>query len=84
MTNIRKIARLIVAVFTSITSISLLAAIIYFYADYEMNVLLNSNIDDYTIYFIFGAFFIFVFISFMLFYSVFSKNVKIQNDTKEQ
>ena len=64
MNNIRKITRLILACFTAFAAISILAVIIYFYADYEMNVVLNSNIDDFTIYFIFGALFVFAFISF--------------------
>lgn len=82
MNKIRNIARLIVAIFTTIAALSLLAAIIYFYADYEMNVVLNSNIDDFSIYFMFGAFFIFSFISFILFFIVFSNKNKIQNETK--
>ena len=45
MTKIRSIVRLILACFTTVAAISILATIIYFYQDYERNVILNTNID---------------------------------------
>ena len=73
MNNVRKITRLILACFTAIASISILAVIIYFYADYETNVVLNTNIDDYTIGFMFLMLFLFSGISFLLFRNFFKK-----------
>ena len=79
MTKIRKIVRLILACFTTVASISILSAIIYFYSDYERNVILNTNIDDYTIVFMFLAFIVFVFVSIFLFRLVFKENKKLEN-----
>ena len=73
MNNIRKITRLILACFTAVAAISILAVIIYFYADYETNVLLNTNIDDYTIGFMYLMVFLFSGISFLLFKNFFKK-----------
>ena len=73
MNNVRKITRLILACFTAIAAISILAVIIYFYADYETNSLLNTNIDDYTIGFMFLMLFLFSGISFLLFKNFFKK-----------
>ena len=73
MNNVRKITRLILACFTAIAAISILAVIIYFYADYETNVVLNTNIDDYTIGFMYLMLFLFSGISFLLFKNFFKK-----------
>ena len=73
MNNVRKITRLILACFTAVAAISILAVIIYFYADYEMNVVLNTNIDDYTIGFMYLMLFLFSGISFLLFKNFFKK-----------
>ena len=81
MTKIINIKNLILACFTSIASISILAVIIYFYADYERNVVLNTNIDDYTIVFLILMFILFSFISFFLFKSYF-KSTKSAKNTK--
>ena len=78
MTKIRNISRFILACFTAVASISLLSVIIYFYADYETNVLINTNIDDYTILFTILMFIFFTGISVLLFTSFF-RNLKIQN-----
>ena len=79
MTKIKIISRTILACFTSIASISILAAIIYFYADYEKNVILNTNIDDFTIGFMFVMLFLFSGVSVLLFSAVF-KNKNMQNE----
>ena len=79
MTKIRNIVRLILACFTSVAAISILATIIYFYQDYERNVILNTNIDDYTIVFMFMCLIVFVFISIFLFNLYFKKNKKTEN-----
>lgn len=79
MTKIRKITRLILACFTAIASISILAAIIYFYTDYEQNVILNTNIDDYTIGFMFLALILFTGLSILLFINFLKKDNNLEN-----
>ena len=74
MNNVRKITRLILACITAIAAISTLAVIIYFYADYETNIVLNTNIDDYTIGFMFLMLVLFSGISYLLFKNYFKKN----------
>ena len=78
MNKIRKISRLIIACSTAIASICILAVIVYFYADYEINVVLDTNIDDYTIGFMFLMLFLFSGISFLLFKNYFKKDENIQ------
>jgi uncharacterized membrane protein len=77
MNKIRNIVRLVLGVFTLIASISILAAIIYFFQDYELNVTLNTIIDDYTILFMFLCLIIFSTISIFLFKFYF-KNRKLE------
>ena len=79
MTNIRKITRLILACFTAFAAISILAVIIYFYADYETNAILKSNIGNFTIVFLFLMLSVFSGISVLLFNNYFKKNTNIQN-----
>ena len=81
MNNIRKYSRLVVAIATLIASLGILAVIIYYYADYERNVILNTNIDDFTIVFNFIAFFVFSFISAILF-ALFFKEIKREKEGK--
>ena len=73
--QIRKYSRLILAVATLVASLSILAVIIYFYSDYEYHVILNTNIDDYTIVFMFIACALFLAFSIILFV-LFIKQVK--------
>ena len=77
MNKIRNIVRLVLAIFTLIASISILAAIIYFFQDYELNVTLNNIIDDYTIVFMVLSLIVFVTISFFLF-KLYFKNRKLE------
>jgi uncharacterized membrane protein len=77
MNKIRNIVRLVLGIFTLIASISILAAIIYFFQDYELNVTLNTIIDDYTILFMFLCLVIFSTISIFLF-TLYFKNKKLK------
>ena len=81
MNKFKIFSRFILAIATSIASLSILTSIIYFYADYETNVVLNTNIDDYTIVFLFIMFGLFLFVSILLFVN-FIKNIKVQNKYK--
>jgi hypothetical protein len=60
-----------------VAAISILAAIIYFFQDYELNVTLNTIIDDYTIVFMFLSLIFFVTISIFLF-KLYFKNRKLE------
>jgi uncharacterized membrane protein len=77
MNKIRNIVRLVLGIFTMIASISILAALIYFFQDYELNVTLNTIIDDYTIVFMVLILIIFVAISIFLF-NLYFKNRKLE------
>ena len=77
MNKIRNIVRLVLGIFTMIAAISILAAIIYFFQDYELNVTLNTIIDDYTILFMFLCLVIFSTVSIFLFKFYF-KNRKLE------
>jgi hypothetical protein len=60
-----------------VAAISILAAIIYFFQDYELNVTLNTIIDDYTILFMFLSLIFFVTISIFVF-KLYFKNRKLE------
>ena len=77
MNKIRNIVRLVLGIFTMVASITILAAIIYFFQDYELNVTLNTIIDDYTIVFMVLILIIFVTISIFLF-KLYFKNRKTE------
>jgi uncharacterized membrane protein len=77
MNKIISIVRLVLGIFTMIAAISILAAIIYFFQDYELNVTLNTIIDDYTILFMFLCLVIFSTISIFLF-TLYFKNRKLE------
>lgn len=77
MNKIISIVRLVLGIFTMIAAISILAAIIYFFQDYELNITLNTIIDDYTIVFMFLSLIVFVTISIFLF-KLYFKNRKIE------
>lgn len=79
MTNIRTITRFLLALFSSFASISLLAVIIYLLSDYERNIVLNSNVDDFTLGFMIIMLVLFTGISILLFNNVL-KRVKIKNN----
>ena len=79
MDKIKNITRLIVACFSAIASISLLTVIIYFLSDYERNVLLNTNIDDFTLGFMVIALILFTGVAILLFNLVF-KNKKLDTN----
>ena len=49
MNNFKVIVRFILGGFTAVASISILVSIIYLFSDYEKNIMLNSNLDDYTL-----------------------------------
>lgn len=77
MNKIISIVRLVLGIFTMVAAISILAAIIYFFQDYELNVTLNTIIDDYTIVFMFLSLIFFVTISIFLF-KLYFKNRKLE------
>ena len=77
MNKIRNVVRLVLGIFTMIAAISILTAIIYFFQDYELNVTLNTIIDDYTIVFMFLSLIIFSTISIFLF-KLYFKNRKLE------
>ena len=77
MNKIRNIVRLVLGIFTMVAAISILAAIIYFFQDYELNITLNTIIDDYTILFMFLCLVIFSTVSIFLFKFYF-KNRKLE------
>ena len=79
MTKIQTVTRFILAIFTGIASISILTVIIYLISDYERNVIINSNVDDYTLSFMILSFILFTGISVLLFSNVF-KRIKLQNN----
>ena len=78
MTKITNIFRLIVAIFTSIAFLSILAAYIYYLSDYKFNNVLDLNLDDYTAGYINVAMVFFLAVSVILFISYFKerKNAK--------
>lgn len=49
MNKAKAIIRFILGGFTGVASICLLVATIYLLSDYEKNIILNSNLDDYTL-----------------------------------
>ena len=49
MNNIKLVIRFILGGFTAVASISILVATIYLFSDYENNIMLNSNLDDFTL-----------------------------------
>ena len=53
MNNFLKFIRLVTAIFSLIAGLSVLAVIIYFFTDYETHVILNSNVSEFTIGFMF-------------------------------
>ena len=77
MNKIISIVRLVLGIFTMVTAISILAAIIYFFQDYELNITLNTIIDDYTILFMFLSLIFFVIISIFSF-KLYFKNRKLE------
>ena len=77
MNKIRNIVRLVLGIFTMVAAISILAAIIYFFQDYELNITLNTIIDDYTILFMFLSLIFFVIISIFSF-KLYFKNRKLE------
>ena len=77
MNKIRNIVRLVLGIFTMVAAISILAAIIYFFQDYELNITLNTIIDDYTISFMFLCLIIFSTISIFLF-TLYFKHRKLE------
>ena len=77
MNKIRNVVRLVLGIFTMVASVSILAAIIYFFQDYELNVTLNTIIDDYTILFMILCLIIFSTISIFLF-KLYFKNRKLE------
>lgn len=77
MNKIRNIVRLVLGIFTMVAAISILAAIIYFFQDYELNLTLNTIIDDYTIVFMFLCLIVFITISIFLF-KLYFKNRKLE------
>jgi uncharacterized membrane protein len=77
MNKIISIVRLVLGIFTMVAAISILAAIIYFFQDYELNVTLNTIIDDYTIAFMFLSLIFFVIISIFSF-KLYFKNRKLE------
>ena len=77
MNKIRNFVRLVLGIFTMVASVSILAAIIYFFQDYELNVTLNTIIDDYTILFLILCLIIFSTISIFLF-KLYFKNRKLE------
>ena len=47
MNKIRNIVRLVLGIFTMVAAISILAAFIYFFQDYELNVTLNTIFKNF-------------------------------------
>lgn len=69
MTKARNIAKLVIAIITFTAGLSILAAMIYLFIDYERNVMLDLIIDDYTIWFM-----VLMFVFFMLLTFIFGRS----------
>ena len=83
MNRFLKYIRFFTALFSLLAGLSITAVIIYFYSDYERHVMLNTNVDDYTIGFMFMVVGIAFFIS-ILFFIIFFNQVKREKVSKTE